>query len=419
MIRQGEEQRSAPATDHPPGGALTGAEQQRVIDALAGLRTAVGAILEWLPLERRRQSDIAAFLNLDRISIQRLIAVSRGHGAGLDALRRAPGVRAVEQFRAASERVNAPAKLLSPLDEAIRGYRDVLHDLGGSKSAVERRLRSTLSLRPPGEAGVSTLDARMSLFRSAASVLGRQMRARMDMTIFWPSASDGDKLDCVHTRGVLGHQARPDARPMTIEFMGAARGEDAGGEHDRGDGLHGVLSDFSTEPPPVVVSRGLGGRYRHVFDSAYTAGGRAVDLVVSHRARGVCDHPIQEEEGRRLEVGALLREPAESLLLDAYFHRDVLRGVIPEAELYVWSPTLGASLDDHWLDRVEPAPPLECLGSGIARCATPLHDRHAELTRSVFENSGLDPDSFVGYRCCVRYPLWGGGYFITLDFSAM
>lgn len=399
-----------------PGPApLSGDQQQRVLEALAKLRASIGAMIEWLPLERKRQADLAEHLGMDRISVQRLVALSRSHGSGIDALKRAPGVKAVEQFSAACAQSGSPQKLLGPLEQAIEGYRGVIRDLAGSKSALERRLRASLSLRSPQAPTEASAQAREQLYLSAAALLGRQTRVRMDITLFWPNAAESDMLDCDHTRGILGHRARPDAKPMTIELMGYARGEEAMGSTS--DSTRGVLERYSTSPAPIVVSKGLGGRYRHVFDAAHTAAGRAVDLVVTHGGRGVCRHPIHDPDDPRLEVGALVREPTESLLLETYFHRDMLMGVIPEAELYAWSPAQGGSLADHWLDRLDPAPPLECLGAGLGRCATPLHEAHGDLMRDVFSRSGLNPDDFVGYRCSVRHPMWGGGYYITLDFS--
>ena len=42
-----------------------------------------------------------------------------------------------------------------------------------------------------------------------------------------------------------------------------------------------------------------------------------------------------------------------------------------------------------------------------------------ELTRQLFDRSGIDPASYVGFRCDVAYPLWRMGYCITFDFRSV
>src|SRR5690606_17622437 len=118
-----------------------------------------------------------------------------------------------------------------------------------------------------------------------------------------------------------------------------------------------------------------------------------------------------------LELNAMIREPARALIFDVYLHREMARRAIPQLDLYLWSPGLDQSLSDVWFDALETSTPLQLLGPGPRRCESAAFVRHADLTRSVFEKLGYDAGEFVGFRCEVAFPMWGGAYAISFDFG--
>jgi hypothetical protein len=232
-------------------------------------------------------------------------------------------------------------------------------------------------------------------------------------------------MDFAQVRGLIGHRAWPHAQPISVELLGTVT-PDPGSADSHLLALDGravtdplastILTSFSTQPLPVVVSRGLGERVRNVIDPDYTASGHAVDVVVGYQRLRAGQHPAYDEVPT-LEVGAMIREPTRSLVLDVWLHRDMAAGAVPALETYVWSPTLRATLADHWLDRLPTSPLLRVLGRGTGRAATPAYARHAELTGAAFAQLGWDAGEFVGYRAEVEYPMWGGAYFAVFDYS--
>ena len=400
---------------------LRPAEAAGLADALADVRSAVGAVLEWVPAKSRRATDLARHLGMDRATVHRLIALSHSHGKGLEIVERAPGVEGMRGLIEAADAQGAPQRLTRGLTRAIDEFERVVREIAGSKRSLERRIRATVpvsSAETVAEAERRNRQARREMMLAAAEVLGKRVEVRADVALFRASRERAGWLDCVQARGVFGCRARDGARPMVIDYRNRAPHEGgAGDEPGAGAAITALLEGFSSDPAPLVVSRGVGGRVRHVVDPARTRDGRSVDVAVAHRLPASCRHPGDDEEDRRLEVGALVREPTGALIMDVYVEPAVLRGCTPAAELYVWSPGLDSSLADHWLDRVEPAPTVQLLGQGLGGAATSLHERHAAFTAEVFGRAGWDPAGFVGFRMTADPPQWGGGYFLVFDFD--
>jgi len=398
--------------------ALSDADRERLRYVMDRLRGRVAAVLATLPSDTSSDSGLARRLGLDRVTTHRVVRLARGGEDLHELLKRAPGVRGVRAFADACAGIGVPRRLVEELSDATAAYDAVLSELGGNKSAVERRLAVHAGAVAPRAGGVADEENRAAVYRDMAAILGREVGFRADINVFRPSPEQNGMLDFAHARALIGCRSRAGAMPLHIGMVGRVlrREQDAPAGH-RAVGrasLDGgaVLEAFSTSPPPLVASRGEGDRVRHVIDAG---GGTPVDVVVAHESRASCRDP-KEEDPPRLESGALVRDPTGALVLDVWVDRGWLGDREPDLGLYQWSPGLDQGLSDHWLDRLPHAPEMERLASPAA-ASVDLWPRHAELTWDLFTRLGWDPERFVGFRCRTPVPLYGGGYYFAFDLA--
>jgi hypothetical protein len=405
---------------------LASDERARLVATIERLKRQLRAALDDLG-DRARPSELERSTHLGRATVHRILALAKApRGTELDTFASAPGFGALEAFSAAI-RGKRPAKAVGELDLAIAQFRKVVAELGGSKSVLNDRVRASTRAEvvDPLERAGRERDTRRALFRDVAELLGRESDARLDAMFFRPSVRDPNVLDLAQVRGIFGYRARVDALPLSVDLLGRAKkpGREQAPLLDldgrpAGDALsNAVIAEFSTSPPPIVLSQGLGDRVRNIVDPALLAHGTAVDFVVGFQRKDALVHP-RNEEVPALEVGALHRDPARHLVLDVWLHRSLAAGAIADLATYVWSPTLETSLADHWTDRLPSTNALAVLGSGLSRARSAAIPRLEELTAHVFARLGWDPREFVGYRAEIEYPMFGGAYFATFDYGS-
>lgn len=389
------------------------------------MRIDLAAALQRLGSSGTSPTTLARTMNMDRATAHRLLDLATTtRGNELGAVARAPGPEGIDAFLLASRRRGASADALAGLAHALEQYRKLLLDLGGSKARLIRRIEATLPAATADDPPRTSDDVSRRLFEAATDLLGRRNGLRLDVMIVRRIPDRPDVFDLAQVRGVLGHVASPHALPMSIDLLGRALRPDApappglltlSGRPATSALSSTVLPAFSTTPLPVVLSQGVGERVRNVIDPRASKGA-PVDVVLGYRRDAAFRHP-RFEDSPMLEVGALVRDPTERLIVDVFVERDVAREAVPDGEAYVWSPTLETSLADHWLDKLPGAPPLQVLGAGLERAESRLWPRHGELLKHAFDELRWDPRAFVGFRLEVEGPLWGCAYFVVLDFA--
>lgn len=409
-----------PRSPAPP---LDAAEERRARAVLGRLRIDLATVLRGLGVASASPTALARALSLDRATAHRLLHLAQsGRGTEIEAVAGAPGPDAIDTLLRSAKSRGVDAGALTALAHATEQYRRLLGELGGSKAHLERRIAESArrSEPRPTESEIPTEQVSERLFDAAVDLLGRRTEVRVDMMIVRRTPRRRDVFDFAQVRGIIGHTSSRHALPMSIDLFGRVlapgaaapklltlRGEPAGTSLSST-----LLRPFCSDPPGVALSQGVGERVQNVIDAR---GGRA-DVVLGYRRSAAFRHP-RLESPPTLEVGALMREATERLIVDLFFERDALGGAVPDGEVYVWSPTLETGLADHWLDRLPHAPPVQVLGSGLARAASPLWARHGELVEYAFGELGWDPDRFLGFRLEVERPLWGCAYFVVLDFG--
>jgi hypothetical protein len=395
------------------------------------LRSAVLA----LPERGRGATGMARHLDIERTTCQRIVTAISEPSVGPALLSRVPGIRGLRQFveacRAARSSGDGGADegRLATLEAAIEQFDNLLRDLGGSQSALIRRISAVARARqgePDGEhRGHRSEAARRRIFEGAADVAGRHSDVNIALYAFRPWADDPDQIERALVYGAIGHRARPDAVPFVVitGHFSDTRSENKPVGYTsldstpaKGHTPQAVLTEFSSDPPPLVTSGGPNGTLLQTIDPAATADGAAVDILVANYSRNHGRHPVLEDIPIE-EVWTLTHYPTKYLLFDVYLHRDMARMCIPSLDLHLWRPNLEQTLGDRWYTRVPHGPRLEILGTGIENAHSDVYPRYAEMSRYFFNRLDWDPGEFIGFRCGLRYPIWRGGYCMSFDFS--
>lgn len=367
---------------------------------------------------------------MDKATAHRVLALASGSADDLSVLAQIPGDAGLMRFAEACRASGMDPGVVAGLESAAERFGRVIRDLAGSKTRLLARVRASgppdrmrRAHTDPGE----ELRRREALYRAASEMIGRSTETRVDMMIFRPSDERSGWYDHTWVRGLFGHVSRAGASPISMGFVAKTeRGVEArdGSLYETldADALIGhapraVLGEFSTSPVPLITSKGRDHRVSLIVDpeaSASSEGG--IDLAVAQHRKAIGPDPSQERPPV-LELNAMIREPVRTLLFDVYLHREMARRAIPQLDLYLWSPGLDQSLSDVWFDALETSTTLQILGPGLRRAESVSFRRHGELTRAVFEKLRYEGDEFVGFRCEVAYPMWGGAYAMTFDFG--
>src|SRR5690606_1853906 len=98
-----------------------------------------------------------------------------------------------------------------------------------------------------------------------------------------------------------------------------------------------------------------------------------------------------------------------------YVHVDLERRFRPAVDALLWYPNLTIPGGDRWISRFPGRTKLQLLGRGLDGASTPYWERHAELTRYLFERLRWNTNEFVGFRCELAYPGWRAGYCMSFE----
>lgn len=414
----------SPASEPQP---LSEEETARADLVARRLHAVLHTLVESLPKHARGASGMARHLSVVRNTCQRVVTAVAEPQAAAQTLARFPGVQGlqllIQGFRGVGEdEANVAAALA-----AVEQYDQLIRDLAGSQSKLVERLNAVAPV--PGRVRSQTSEAaeiaRQRLFAAAAEVAGRRCEVNLSLYAFRLHPQDRGQLERVLVTGQIGQVATPDAMPFA--FTAGDTHYDARGDAGRAfvsldkTPAHGhtpaaVLEAFSSDPLPVVTSRGSKGQLVQTVDHRSAPRGESIDVVVANRSV----HPARVPGTKRPtldEVWVLVNYPSRHLIFDVYLHRDMERMFRPSIDVQLWGPNLDTHPADRWLTRFPCGPRLELLGAGLQHARSDGYARHAELTAHLFERVGWKANEFVGFRCEVAYPVWRAGYCMGFEYT--
>lgn len=393
----------------------------------------VRSFVESLPADARNASGMSRFLDVDRTTCQRLVFTASRPYCGLSLVDRLPGVRGLRQLigAARSNGGTIDDDAIHALEIAVDRFDEVLRTLGGSQSAVIRRIAATTQAAPAETQQLQSDEpgaARERLFQAAAELTGRYSETWIAVYVYSPETKrDDGMIGVARAHGLVGHHARPDAVPLTFHnFISRKKSwtppidpssqefRNLQDERTIGNSPDAILREFCTDPLPVVSSRQPGEYLVQAIDTDPSVHNQPVDFMLA--TRNAMPHPASQHP-RIEEVWAMINFPVRQMVFDVYMHRDLARQCIPSLDAHLWRPDFAAQVGDRWQTRFADSPRLELLGQGLSNSATAAYNRQTELTEFLFNGLQLDPNRFVAYRCAVRYPLWRTGYCMSFDFN--
>lgn len=416
-------------------GALSQSEARALERVLRVLHRELRDFLAALPVDAQTASGLARRLGVERTTCQRAVFSANQAFPGVALVGQLPGRAGLRLLAAAAERLGsatatAAAKALSA---AIDEYENTVLRIAGSRSRLLARIQSAedahaARARPGGD----SLHAR--LFDAAAELTGRHSQTWLAVHIYEP-ADRADRLIQTRAHGLIGHVAREDAVPLTFHVFATptTAGHDAAADGassaateplghfqpltpgDSSDGAPAeVLRAFSTTPAPLVRSRQPNEFLVQTVDPNPEEPARPFDVVF-----GLCGS--MEHPGRTApfleEVWALINTPARWLLLDVFMRRDLARTCVPGLDMHLWRPDFASQVGERWQTRFGTPPKLQLLAGDPAGLRSDAYARHAELVCYLFEQRGLNPAEYVGYRCETPLPAWRTGYRMFFDFG--
>lgn len=384
-----------------------------------------------MPPHAEHASGMARFLEVERTTCQRAVSAVDGPFPGIDLIDRLPGSRGIEMLaRSARRRLpKAQHESVDALAAAAQFYDSTVRKLAGSQSRLIRRLRTSSQ---PARAGLDErahLDSRRKLFEASAAITGRWSNTWVAAYMYRPHEHDGNLLHHARVNGLLGHEWRADAVPLTFHSFNNRRMHERDGapEHEqvgvfeplfqRLEPPFHLLDEFSTRPAPIVASRQTDEFMVQAIDaiSDSTASWRPVDLVFG--SRSLMNNPAKMRP-RIEECWALINLPVRAMLFDVFLHKDLARRCIPQLDAHLWRPDFASGVGDRWQTRLSHAPTLSLLGRGFDRVDDSWSPRHRDLLGAMFDAENADPTEFIGFRCATEFPLWRCGYCMSFDFGA-
>lgn len=379
------------------------------------LHAELGRLIGMLPATSRGASGLSRHLGVLRVTCQRVVSALAEPPGSAATLAKLPGVEGLRQFLAGLRRAGLDAEDIEAGESAVEQFERLISQLAGSHTKLAERLSA-----PAGDAhadaAYASPDSRRALFEIAAQVTGRSCDIALSLYAFRESPTKPGVLEHAMAKGLIGSMVNPGGMPMVLSSGNTLATDDQAGEitllnneSPRGRTPEAILRPFTTDPLPMVTSRGDRGKLLQVVDPAADSQSRLFDIVTAIRGYGPMIDP--DTGAQTLDaVWSLVSCPTRKLILDVYLHRGIERRFRPSIEAQLWNPGLSAPPEERWVTRLPAQPRLQLLGNGLGGSACELHPRHPELTRYFFDHIGWDPTEYVGFRCEVVWPIWRAGY---------
>ena len=375
------------------------------------LRASVEALLTELARRGLRdQRAIQGALNLSQSAISRLVSSVRS-GDSLATLSSIPGPEALRQMVQGATKSGVDRAFVERVERAVKGLEHFLDHHVGDRGTLDAVLSDWV------HESRSTFEQRhkMAAFKAMSALRGVRADLVLNCGIVHPAAADPSVYDCIGIDALLGcRRVRPNG---VLRMMGSHL--ESEGSAARVTNLDGapiahmpdmLLPAFSTIPVEHMTTTHHG-QFLETTVADLPLGNGAEpggDLVCAQVYRGL-------QRARRAGgpptsgVGGQAEPPSEWFVVDALLHDDVWQDARPELRIYdtvvrgLTHPDNPARQGDR-LDLLEQVQPL---GTGPDAFRLPEFPRYAELVRGVCERAGWDASRLRGYRCKVRYPIYG------------
>jgi hypothetical protein len=396
------------------------------------LSSELARLVRWIPAHSRSVRTMAAFLDVDRNTCQRIIAAVHPSVGGMEAFIRLPGVKPLRGVVVQARARRAPAELVAGLVAALDQLESVTRQRGESLARLKARVESALAVgsqeqaRAGGGVGaVGELAQRRSLFLEHAQLLGRRMRASCLVTAIGPHADDPAMVEQAWVRGMVGVRLQPGGAPLSLGIASTDRGRAAQGglatfnplgqRAGKGERTAALVPELSSAPLPTMTTRGPAGSLVTVLDPV-AAGGDEMDVAFATRISHV-QHPTLASP-EVFHTSSVMLTPTARLVFDVYLHRSLAIASVPACGAFQYTMSMSDDIGENWPFRLPGTYRLSLLGAGLGQAGCEAWEGHAAATRYLFGQTGWRADDYVGHRLDVEYPLWGSSLYQWFDFRS-
>ncbi len=404
-------------------------DEQKQIEAV-GCRLAaeLRELIEQLPPDRHRVTDMAQWLDLNRTTCHRVLAAARRGSDGLGAIREAPGVGGLQQWvRKVQDQGGDPSRVAA-VEAAIDAYRTLINRFGGSRSSLLTKIDKTSrngSLTGAEPAEATNLQQRREMFELSSRYTGRRCNSSISIRVLRPMPKQPDMIEVARLKGRTGVKIDPTGMPLVFDEYTLHTDKDRPGPVARDlsgcplddPNANTLVTEFSSSPMPIETVRTYHRRVLTVLDPNRSHTG-PFDVTMGIRFSPLTKDPSMLDRPI-LSMGFGASLPARYGILDVYLHRSLARRSVPSVGAYHISSGLIKRSDpaERWYDRVPDPPSLEIINLDANTEVHKAYPRYTELTRYLFDRVAWPISDFVGHRCMIQYPLWGAEYLMSFDFG--
>jgi hypothetical protein len=413
---------TAPAS-HPAATRPDDAMRRRAESVGKALQGAVGELIGQLQAQGLRdQKAMQRVLQLSQSAVSRLMSSVR-NGDPLATLCSIPGQEALRQMlKGSAVRSVADADCLKRVEAAVSDFEHFLAAEAGDRSTLDamlsdwvRESRASFELRHKAAA-----------FKAMSALRGVQAELVFNTGILHPAAEAG-RYDCIGIDGVLGcRRTRPSGVLHLFGYTLVAEGREVGiGQLDGAPASAWpdlIVPAFSTLSAGDVDTAVHGAVMQTTvrglpLGKSVPAG---ADLVCAQRLQGVHRAWRASDGSPTSGVGGQAEPPTACYVVDALLHDDVWPGVTPELRLYDTVVRGVAHPDDpgRRADRLDMIESVHFLGHGLDALRMPEYPRYTELVAQACAAAGWDPQRLRGWRCTVRYPVYGAQIGLSFELPA-
>ncbi len=384
--------------------------EQTAVFVLGTLQRALADMLAAAPSEIRKAVDVGRVFGVNSPlgwQIYRIANAKNPLAAGTHV----PARTSMKKLLTSAARRRVPSEIIERVSEAFDAFEHFVETSAGDREEVEAMLNAFL----PEERYRQDLANREAAFKANSKVRGIANEVDITASFYFPSKDKTAVDRAVLDASLGGRRSRPDVpiilgsgdfrpnseRPLSLDgqpFDGA---------------LGSLLPQFSTTPLPGLKTQQIGGTTYYCIEGHDVGLRSAADIVSAEY------HPKMLPKYRPKDswgyCGPSCRgiSPAKHFTLDAFVHRDVYPGVVPELRVYdtlARGEVVRFDDPDRRIDLLKTHDVIRPLPSKLAALGLPHAPRYVEMLEYVYKTLGLDPAEFRGYRLDVEYPIYGAQY---------
>ncbi len=382
--------------------------------AIGELRAALIELYDSVGADPASPQDVARRFKLNKTltwNIARLLQSTDGIGA----VPHVPGIGSIEKIVGATESHGAPAAAARRVREAASAFERVIEVHVGDRATLDLIIDG---LGPGGAVGLEL--SRKRAFVGNSGIYGIQAKTKLMCCVLMPNADDPDQLDMALVRGHLGLRRlrSVDGFPIFRMRQWSRAGQAVGtqrweaidpGQSDR------ALKTFARGDVPEIEAIETEGGTDYVIKPGPIGNRGAFDCFYGDMLRAGASR-YQTDDDTFGEFGATMTVPAENLVFDLIYHRDLDFCAGASTKVYAYS-FLHGNREGEWDESTclpirQPASPIAGTPPAVA---TPLVPRYAELVQRVVDRLGGDMGAFRGLRFELKYPPLGSTAVLRFD----